>query len=176
MITLAFSRKAAGTKALTVASLTLALLTGCTRQATEPQVLPAQVLGEWRTNETRYEGRFLKLDSDQVTIGLGREAPDQREHIQRVSSTPPDSPTDYVIGLRTSDGREDSIALQFSPKNGGELRLKNQPKILWRRQWTSENPDEMPRQSTLTSGRSYIGHQTIYKIDCIQPPAVCHSY
>jgi hypothetical protein len=175
MITLASSRRAAGTKALAVVALTLALLTGCTRQATEPQMLPAQVLGEWRTNEPRYEGRFLKLDSDQVTIGLGGEAPDQREHIQTVSLTPPDSPTDYVIGLRTSDGAEDSIALQFSPRNGGELRLKSQPKILWRRQWTSENPDEMPRQSTRPSGR-YIGHQTIYKIDCIQPPTVCHSY
>lgn len=106
-------------------------LTGCSKPPVT--TLPAQILGEWQTDDARYRGRGMKLDSNRVIFGLGGAAPDKAELIQDVKMTPPDNPTDFQIRMRTADGVQDSIALQFTPANGGELRIKSQAKIVWRR-------------------------------------------
>src|ERR1017187_5131159 len=109
----------------------LLLLTGCDWRG--PQTLPGQMVGEWRTDEPRYHGRFIKLETDRITFGLGGGAPDKTEHVERVRMAPSDNPRDYTIRLKEGDGTPDSIVLQFTAQNGGELRLKSQPKIIWKR-------------------------------------------
>lgn len=155
--------------------LLLLLLAGCDWR--RPQTLPGQVVGEWRTDEPRYKGRFIRLETDQITFGLGGVAPDKSEHIERVRMAPTGKSTDYVIGMRAEDGTPDSIALQFTPENGGELRMKNQLKVVWRRknQSTKTLPGETPQHKTVPPDGTYVEHRTIYKIDCIRPK-VCRSY
>jgi hypothetical protein len=138
--------------------------------------LPGQVVGEWNTDDARYQGRFLRLETDRITFGLGGVAPDNSEHIERVSMAPTNNPTDYVIRLRAGDGTPDSIVLQFTPDNGGELRIKNQPKVVWKRKNEPSRtlPGNVPQRVILRSDGTYE-HQTIYKIDCLRPD-VCRSY
>src|ERR1035441_4705329 len=50
-------------------------LAGCDWGGT--QTLPGQMVGEWRTDEPRYHGRFIKLEADRVTFGLGGLGPDK---------------------------------------------------------------------------------------------------
>jgi hypothetical protein len=150
-------------------------LAGCNGQGL--QALPSQMIGEWRTDEPRYHGRFMRLETDRVTFGLGTGAPDQAEHVERVKLAPRDNPMDYTIRLTAGDGTPDSIVLQFTPQNGGELRLKNQPKIVWRRKSEPARalPKGTPQQETPSPDQPYREHKTIYKIDCVRPK-VCRSY
>jgi hypothetical protein len=163
----------------------LLLLAGCDWRG--PQTLPGQMVGEWRTDEPRYHGRFMKLETDQITFGLGGVAPDKSEHIERVKMAPSDNPTDYTIRLKAGDGTPDSIVLQFTPQNGGELRLKNLPEVVWKRKSepartlpkktpqheTSQH--ETPQRETPPPDGIYGEHGTIYKIDCLRPK-VCRTY
>lgn len=162
-----------------LALLALLTLTGCEPQ--QPQALPDQMIGEWRTGEPRFQGRFMKLETGQITFGLGGIAPDRVEHIEKVSAASNKNPFEYTIRLKTVDGATDSIVLQFSPQNGGELRLKSQPKIVWslKSQPARTLPKVVPGESsqhavqppTIVLGE----HRTIYKIDCTRPH-VCRSY
>jgi len=156
-------------------SLLLLLLAGCDWR--DPRTLPGQVLGEWKTDDARYQGRFLKVETDQITFGLGGAAPNELEHIESVHMEPANNPTDYLIRLKRLSGASDSVVLRFTPENGGEIRLKNQPKVVW-----SRKKDPMQAQPTEASLPAALPldvllgeHKTIYKIDCIRPK-VCHSY
>jgi hypothetical protein len=164
---------------------TLLLFAGCGGRG--PQMLPAQMVGEWKTDEARYRGRSMKLETDRITFGLGGAAPDRAELVERVSMTPRYNPTDYNIQLKAVDGTSDSIVLQFTPENGGELRLKNQPKMVWKRRDESvktppkespqpeTSPHQTPQHEMQPSERVYGEHVTIYKIDCLRPD-VCRSF
>ena len=163
----------------------LLLLTGCDWRG--PQTLPGQMVGEWRTDEPRYHGRFIRLETDRITFGLGGVAPDTAEHIEKVKMAPSDNPTDYTIRLKAGDGTPDSIVLQFTRQNGGELRLKSQPMVVWKRKnepdrtLPKETPQpetsqrKTPRRETPPTGRIYGEHMTVYKIDCLRPK-ICRSY
>lgn len=162
-------------------------LTGCDQGT---PTLPRQMAGTWRTDEAKYQGRFMKLDGDRITFGMGGTAPDKIELVERVNMTPRDNPTDYTVKLKMPDGSPDSIVLQFSEKFGGELRLKSQPKIVWSRtiqpvkKQVAEAPAPapaapaalgLPKHETITRERIYGEHMTIYKIDCLKPD-VCKSF
>lgn len=155
--------------------LLILLLGGCSWR--QPPSLPAQIIGEWKTQEPRYQGRFIRLENSQVTFGLGGLAPDNSERIEKLSMAPPQNPTDYVLGLRAADGTRDSITLHFSPENGGELRLKNQPTLVWRHQLKGGPnkmfPSRVREAAPVDEPRAE--HKTIYKIDCLLPER-CHSY
>ncbi len=155
--------------------LLLLLLAGCAWRG--PQTLPGHIVGEWRTDEPRYQGRFLRLETDRITFGLGGVAPDKAEHVERVRMAPRDNPTNYDIRLKAADGATDSIALQFTAENGGELRIKSQPKVVWRRKNESAKtpPSVHPQTQTPLREVWHGEHKTIYKIDCIRPE-VCRSY
>jgi hypothetical protein len=169
----------------------LLCLAGC-EQGTP--TLPRQMAGTWRTNEAKYDGRFMKLDGDRITFGMGGTAPDKTELVQRVTMTPRENnPTDYTVKLKMPDGSPDSIILQYSEQFGGELRLKSQPKIVWSRTIQpvkkqvadapapaitpapASGPLPLPKRETITREQIYGEHMTIYRIDCIKPN-VCKSY
>ncbi len=169
-------------------------LAGCDQSV---PTLPRQVTGTWRTNEPKYDGRFMKLDGDKITFGMGGTGPDRTELVERVKMTPPDHPTDYEVKLKMADGSPDLITLQYVDQFGGELRLKSQPKILWSRtimpgkKQVADTPAPaaapksapapgsaplpMPKVQTITREQIYGEHMTIYRIDCIKPN-VCKSY
>jgi hypothetical protein len=167
-------------------------LTACNQSAQTATTLPRQMAGTWRTDEAKYDGRYMKLDGDRITFGMGGTAADRVELVERVSMTPQDNPTDFAVKLKMPDGSADSINLQYSEKFGGELRLKSQPKIVWSRkaqpvkkQVVAETPAPAPapeqgplptsKHETITRERIYGEHMTIYKIDCLKPNT-CKSF
>jgi len=176
------------TLALLVSPLLL-WLTGCNSDPVV-QTLPRQMTGTYRTEEGKYQGRFMKLDGDKITFGLGGAGPDRTEIVQSVTMTPSDKPTDFTVKLKTAEGNPDSIILQFSEQTG-ELKLKSQPKIIWSRRVVPGRtqvaqtpgtaaapgtaPLPAPKVGNLTPQQIYGEHMTIYKIDCLKPNA-CKSY
>jgi hypothetical protein len=153
----------------------LLLLAGCAWR--DPKTLPGQMVGEWRTDEPRYNGRFLRLEADRITFGLGGVAPDKAEHVERVRMVPRDNPTEYTVHLTSTEGTTDSIALQFTAERGGELRIKSQPKVVWRRKSEPARtlPSVAPQRETQVMEGWHGEHKTIYTIDCLRPK-VCRSY
>ena len=65
-----------------VSVLGVGVLCGCSRGET---TLPGQVLGLWKTSEPRYASRFLKLESRNLTVGMGggRQATYQITRVER---------------------------------------------------------------------------------------------
>jgi hypothetical protein len=162
----------------------LLLLAGCDWRGS--QTLPAQMVGDWRTDEPRYHGRLMRLETDRITFVLGGVVPDNTELIENVRMASSSNPTDYTLHLKARDGTEESIVLQFTPQNGGELRLNSQSKVVWKRksQIAGTTPGapqgetsqkEAPQQGTPAANRGYGEHVTIYKIDCLKPKA-CRSF
>jgi hypothetical protein len=110
----------------------------------------------------------MRLETERITFGLGGAAPNKTEHIERVRMAPRDNPTDYTIRLTERDGTADLIVLQFTPQNGGELRLKTQPKIIWKRKSEpARGAKEAPKVETSPPAQDgvYREHVTIYLIE-----------
>ncbi|HZR58972.1 MAG TPA: hypothetical protein VFA74_19040 [Terriglobales bacterium] len=143
----------------------------------KPQILPTEITGVWKTDEPRYRGRFIKLDPDQITFGLGGIAPDKSEHIEKLKIASINNAIDYSIRLRAADGTPDSIFLRFTRRDGGELGMKNQPQVIWRRKAAvaTTSPAQISRGDTLSRSGIPREHKTVYKIDCIRPKT-CRSY
>jgi hypothetical protein len=96
---------------------------------------------------------------------------------ERVRMAPRENPTEYTIQLKAGDGRSDSIVLQFALENGGELRIKSQPKVVWRRKNGPSRtlPSAVPQRETPLPDPPHAEHKIIYTIDCLRPK-VCRSY
>jgi hypothetical protein len=139
--------------------------------------LPPHLLGEWRTAEARYQGRFMKMEADRITFGMGGAGPDKLERIQSVRLLNADTRPEYRIDLLTADGSLETLTLDFTQANGGELHLKSQPKIVWRTAKASSRAPHGPElpQNPLFGPSTGNEHKTIYRIDCIHPN-VCKSY
>lgn len=150
------------------------ILSGCA--APPLKTLPADIVGHWTTSEPRYRTRSMALEPEQITFGLGGLEPDKVEQVEAVSMAQRQNETEYVIKLKAADQTPDSVVVQFRPENGGELRLKNQSKVVWTRNRKPIGPVQSmePPPSMLPQSR-YLEHRTLYKIDCLHVD-VCHSY
>jgi hypothetical protein len=136
----------------------LVLLTGACNWG-QLHSLPSELVGTWRTDDPRYHSRILNLDSSFVVIG-GID-PVRAQHIERVKVSPGTDQTVYTLSLRNEDKTGDELVLEFNPNNGGELHIRNQQKVLWRRsQPAVAHPP--PREPSVK-----IEHRVVYKIDCL---------
>src|SRR3974390_281158 len=122
------SKLSAPFSALMLMALSLSLAACAGQRLT---ALPPQLLGEWRTGEGRYQGRFMRVETDRITFGMGGAGPDKLERIQDVRAFKADSGQEFRINLVAADGSPDPLILDFSKANGGELHLKSQPQIIW---------------------------------------------
>lgn len=97
------------------------------------QSAPSEIAGTWRTDSPRYEGKFLQFDQDFVIVGLGDETLPKVEHIERIAVRRQGPIVTYVIESRDQEGTHYKITVQYSPLNGGELRLSNPRQVVWKR-------------------------------------------
>lgn len=157
-------------------------LAACTSQRLS--TLPAQLSGEWRTADARYQGRSMNVATDHITFGMGGIAPDRLERVEGVQLVNSDKAQEYRITLRTSESSPDTLILEFTQDNGGELHIKSQPGIVWRRNLKAvsaptvvgpQTPEAQPEPVILSSPLLMHEHKIIYKVDCVRPK-ICKSY
>ena len=110
-------------KILLVSALLLACI-GC--NSTNPRILPDQVVGFWTTDAVGYRGRFLELTNAFVIVGAGENGSPRVQLIDEVVVEKNNTATTYTIYSTSLDGTQDRMTLQFDPRHGGEIRLKNQ--------------------------------------------------
>jgi hypothetical protein len=96
-------------------------------------MLPAQLEGVWTSDDPRYSDRFLELPPTFVMIVTGRH---ERSSVQWIDKVNVESAGDrMVLTVYSTDfqeGTHHELALQVSPANGGEIRLRNQSQV-WKR-------------------------------------------
>jgi hypothetical protein len=133
------------------------VLAGC--DWNDSKIIPDNLVGVWRTNDTRYRGRSLKLSKDSAVIDTGIGSPNI-EAVESVKIQPVGEETNYSIKCRTLDGTQHLLSFRFSPKWGGELRLSHQQSIVWRH---SRDTKIKPPLDVHVEDRP----QPLYLIDCI---------
>ena len=94
-------------------------------------VVPSELIGTWQTSDPRYQGKILQIDDKFVVVGLGEELVPKVERIVRIESRREGPFTTYVIDSKDQEGKREKITVQYTPKNGGELRLSNPRQVLW---------------------------------------------
>ena len=103
---------------------------GCDRNT--HSMLPAELGGEWTTDDPRYQDRFLELSPTFVITGMGRSEAARVEWIDKVEAAPIGNDTQFkVYSTELSLGTHDAMSFVFSSANGGEIRFRNQPEV-WR--------------------------------------------
>lgn len=107
----------------------LLLCLGCTKS---PKV-PAELNGTWRTQDPRYEGKFLQFDESYITTGLGDEQIPKVELITHLEVRHEGPGITCVIDARDQQGNTERITVMYSSQEGGELRLSNPRQVLWKK-------------------------------------------
>ncbi len=117
---------------LTIVLLIMALTTVGVMRLLEPGpiTLPEKFIGVWSTKAPRYDGRFLQIGPQEITIGVY----DQRD-VYRVKRF--DLSVDRWVRFYTAhcigpNGFEDKITFWYDENIEG-LRLKNPGQVIWRK-------------------------------------------
>jgi hypothetical protein len=118
-------------KLLSIPLLLLLACLGCSRE--NPMILPDQLNGFWTTDVPRYQDRFLEFDRVYVFIGVGRLQVPTLQMVDKVEAEPAGKETTYTIYSSDLEGNSYQMTLQFNPLNGGEIQLKSQRGIVWKR-------------------------------------------
>jgi hypothetical protein len=118
-------------KMLSISLLLLLACLACSRE--NPKILPDKLVGFWTTDEPRYQDRFLEFDKVYVFIGVGRLQVPNVQVVDKVDAAQAGKETTYTIYSTDLQGAEYQMTFQFNPVNGGEIQLKNQRGIVWKR-------------------------------------------
>jgi hypothetical protein len=95
--------------------------------------LPNELLGVWETTSPKYADCYFELQRE-VIIFENRNFPESyaKHPLVDFEKTKEKRGTLYAIHYK-SDGLEYKFRFFYEPSDGGLIRLKNQPKIAWRK-------------------------------------------
>ena len=103
----------------------LVLMVGCNSAK-----LPEPLIGIWRTENPAYKGKFMKCDPKYVVLGIGDEKVVPRKVVE-ITSSVEGKETFYTLKTNEKDEGEYSFSFYYSPEDGGTIRFKNQPQLVW---------------------------------------------
>ena len=94
------------------------------------RVLPDELEGIWRCDDTRYRDRFLRLSPSIVALGIG----DRQMFVHtivRVEHQEMDCRILYTIYYQAKDDFEQKMAFYYDASGEGTIYFKHQPHITW---------------------------------------------
>ncbi len=92
--------------------------------------LPSELIGVWRTDAPAYKGRFMKCDPKYIVLGIGDEKVVPRK-VEEITKTTEGKETLYTLKTDEKDEGEYTFSFYYSPDDGGTIRFKNQPELVW---------------------------------------------
>ena len=108
-------------KPIIMALAICAVLLAC--ESKEPESIPPEMLGVWKTSAPRYEGCFFELTKDKVlfansdnyweNITIGK--------ISKIEITPGQKQALYNIHYKGEEGKEYEFSFYFYPSDGGSI-------------------------------------------------------
>jgi hypothetical protein len=94
--------------------------------------LPNELLGIWRTDAPAYKGRYMKCDPQFVVLGVGEEKPVPRK-VVGITKMAEGVETLYTLKTNEKEEGEYSFSFYYSAADGGTIRFKNQPQLIWKK-------------------------------------------
>ena len=94
--------------------------------------MPDELLGIWRTDNPAYKGRYMKCDPQFVVLGVGEDKPVPRKVVE-ITKASEGVETLYTLKTNEKDEGEYSFSFYYSPADGGTIRFKNQPQLIWKK-------------------------------------------
>ena len=110
--------------------VTFALMFGV--QCQKQFAVPEELIGVWVTKDPRYSNYPFEIKKNTVIFEQGLGYLDFDVYpIAGVQKTELEGQTLYIIYYTLTSGKEFEFSFYYSAANGGEIRFKNQPEMLW---------------------------------------------
>jgi len=94
--------------------------------------VPEELIGIWVTKDPNYLDRPFEIKKNTVIFEQGLGYLDFDVYpIVGVKKTEPEGKTLYIIYYTIPSGKKFEFSFYYSAANGGEIRFKNQPEMLW---------------------------------------------
>jgi hypothetical protein len=114
---------------------TLALIFGV--QCGQMFTVPEELIGVWVTKDPNYFDRPFEIKENTVIFEQGLGYLDFDVYpIVGVKKAESEGQTLYIIYYTIPSGRKFEFSFYYSAANGGEIRFKNQPEMLWTKKQT----------------------------------------
>ena len=115
---------------LTLLLAMLALMFGV--QCQQMLTVPEELIGVWVTKDPKYSNHPFEIKKNTVIFEQGLGYLDFDVYpIEGVKKTESEGQTLYIIYYTIPSGKKFEFSFYFSAANGGEIRFKNQPEMVW---------------------------------------------
>jgi len=110
--------------------VTIAVMFGVQCQQMLP--VPEELIGVWVTKDPNYLDRPFEIKKNTVIFEQGLGYLDFDVYpIVGVKKTEAEGQTLYIIYYTIPSGKKFEFSFYYSAANGGEIRFKNQPQMVW---------------------------------------------
>jgi hypothetical protein len=116
---------------LVVALLVVAGFFGC--RSKKAETLPGELIGIWTTSAPQYANSFFTIKEDSVIFGT-EEGTAFAYSIDKMEVVRDTEHIVYTITYSSAEGEKFVWAFYYDPRNGGEIRFKNQAQVVWTKQ------------------------------------------
>ena len=97
--------------------------------------VPEELIGVWVTKDPNYQDRPFEIKKNTVIFEQGLGYLDFDVYpIVGVKKTESEGQTLYIIYYTIPSGKKFEFSFYYSAANGGEIRFKNQPEMVWTKQ------------------------------------------
>ncbi len=93
-----------------------------------PQVIP--IYGKWISDDPPYDDCYMKITPQEIVFGEGQKLIGAYRIIRIEDETKAGK---YLYTVHYDDDGELKIAFEYKAVNGGEIRIRNQERIVWTR-------------------------------------------
>jgi len=119
-----------GPKIFPILFVTFAVILGV--QCQERFTVPEELVGVWVTKNPNYVDRPFEIKENTVVFEQGLGYLDFDVYpIASVKKTESEGRTLYIIYYTLPSGKKFEFSFFYSAANGGEIRFKNQPAMVW---------------------------------------------
>ena len=94
--------------------------------------VPDEMTGRWESDSPKYKDRYLELSTVSVVYGTGVDTIDVN-FVQSIAKQVEGGKTVYTIHYKNSTGEKGKISFFWNPSNNGEIRLKGQKEMTWKK-------------------------------------------
>ncbi len=101
-----------------------------------PKTFPEELVGIWRTKSPDYEGSFLELNTNTISIGTVKGDVHNFRIIKIKKKIEDGGWESFIIHYLDNNSQKCELALYFHPLNDGILRLQTKQEITWFREKT----------------------------------------
>jgi hypothetical protein len=112
--------------------LVISVAVGCWGCRSDHGTPPDYLIGVWRTSASQYAGSTMEFMKDSIVF-KGETGSSVSGRIIRFEQIQEGSTTFYRLSYRDKEKNDYQLSFTYEPAQGGTVRFKNQPQLVWTR-------------------------------------------